>query len=205
MQSRYIARILFVILMLLTLPLNQFYQFMALNLFLAYIPFELVWLLKLFIPKRRFEWPLFIVFAAIFVLIFPNTFYMVTDLIHLNQFAFTIMEGVRPIEWLYFTFLVGGVCFAVYCYILINIELFHLTNKPLFNYIIVIGLMFVNSLGIAMGRFLRFHSVYLVTQPLSIIRDVVQFLDAKGLFFLFVMTLLQAMILIMVKGVRMAK
>ncbi|VYU40841.1 Uncharacterised protein [Staphylococcus simulans] len=55
MQSRYIARILFVILMLLTLPLNQFYQFMALNLFLAYIPFELVWLLKLFIPKRRFE------------------------------------------------------------------------------------------------------------------------------------------------------
>ena len=65
MQSRYIARILFVILMLLTLPLNQFYQFMALNLFLAYIPFELVWLLKLFIPKRRFEWPLFIVFAAI--------------------------------------------------------------------------------------------------------------------------------------------
>ncbi|WP_114603859.1 DUF1361 domain-containing protein [Staphylococcus sp. EZ-P03] len=205
MQSRYIARIFFVILMLMTLPLDNFYQFMALNLFLAYIPFELVWLIKLFIPKRRFEWPLFIIFSAIFILIFPNTFYMVTDLIHLNQFGFSIMNGVIATEWLYFTYLVGGVLFALYCYILINIELFHLTDKPLFNYILVITLMIANSVGIAMGRFLRFHSVYLINQPFSILRDVIHFFDIKGIFFVVIMTLLQGFVLILVKGVRMAK
>lgn len=205
MQSRYIARILFVVLILVSIPLDHFYQFMTLNLFLAYIPFELVWLIRLFIPKRTFEWPLFLIFMAIFVLIFPNTFYMVTDLIHLNQFNFSIINGVVATEWLYFTYLVSGVLFALYCYIVINIEIFHLTNKPLFNYIVIFILICANSLGIAMGRFLRFHSVYLINQPFSILRDVIAFIGAKGIFFILLMTALQVLVLILVKGVRMAK
>ncbi|ANZ34027.1 DUF1361 domain-containing protein [Staphylococcus carnosus] len=205
MQSRYIARILFVLLLLLTLPLNHFYNFMALNLFLAYIPFELVLLLPLFVPKRKFEWPLFIVFAVIFILILPNTFYMVTDLIHLNQFGFDIYHGARPTEWMYFTFLVSGVLFALYLYALINMKLLHLTDKPVFNYLIVIILVFTNSLGIFMGRFLRLHTVYLVNQPFSIFRDVMTLLDSRGVFFIFLMTVLQFLFLILIKGVRMVK
>lgn len=205
MQSRYVARILFVLLMLLTLPLNHFYNFMALNLFLAYIPFELVLLLKLFIPKRKFEWPLFVIFALIFILILPNTFYMVTDLIHLNQFGFDIYHGARPTEWMYFTFLVSGVLFALYLYALINMKLLHLTDKPVFNYLIVTFLIITNSLGIFMGRFLRLHTVYLINQPLAILRDVMTLLDARGVFFIILMAILQILYLILIKGVRMVK
>ncbi|NDQ96324.1 DUF1361 domain-containing protein, partial [Staphylococcus aureus] len=84
MQSRYIARIYFLILFIVSLFETKIFQFMTLNLFLAYIPFELSLLLRLFKPNKKYEWPLFIIYSFIFVLLLPNTFYMVTDLIHLN-------------------------------------------------------------------------------------------------------------------------
>ncbi|MEO4679323.1 DUF1361 domain-containing protein, partial [Staphylococcus aureus] len=45
MQSRYIARIYFLILFIVSLFETKIFQFMTLNLFLAYIPFELSLLL----------------------------------------------------------------------------------------------------------------------------------------------------------------
>ncbi|MDM5813676.1 DUF1361 domain-containing protein, partial [Staphylococcus aureus] len=79
MQSRYIARIYFLILFIVSLFETKIFQFMTLNLFLAYIPFELSLLLRLFKPNKKYEWPLFIIYSFIFVLLLPNTFYMVTE------------------------------------------------------------------------------------------------------------------------------
>ena len=87
-SARYIARIVFLILFVLSL-FDHIFQFMTLNLFLAYVPFELCFLLRLFKPQHRFEWTLFIIFSLIFIFMVPNTFYMITDLIHLKQFIFS--------------------------------------------------------------------------------------------------------------------
>ncbi|PWZ64307.1 DUF1361 domain-containing protein, partial [Staphylococcus pseudintermedius] len=86
MNARYIARITYVVLILISILIPNQLMFLTLNVSLAYIPLELVYLIKLFIPRRAFEWPLFIIYLFIFILMLPNTFYMVTDLIHLNQF-----------------------------------------------------------------------------------------------------------------------
>ena len=51
----------------------------------------------------------FIIFGLIFVLLVPNTFYMLTDLIHLNQFTFDFYVQLNIMEWLYFTYLLLGV------------------------------------------------------------------------------------------------
>ena len=107
---------------------------MTLNLFLAYIPFELSLLLRLFKPNKKYERPLFIIYSFIFVLLLPNTFYMVTDLIHLNQFQFNFYAGLNLGEWKYFTYLLLGVFLAVYVMILIYFEiltLFVITLKRL--------------------------------------------------------------------------
>ena len=88
MTSRYIARIYFIILFVISLFETRVFNFVSLNLFLAYIPLELCFLLDLFKPRKKFEWLIFIIFALIFILLVPNTFYMVTDLINLNQFTF---------------------------------------------------------------------------------------------------------------------
>ncbi|MBH4731021.1 DUF1361 domain-containing protein, partial [Staphylococcus aureus] len=73
MNSRYIARIYFLVLFISSLFENKIYQFMTLNLFLAYIPFDLSLLLRLFKPNKKYEWPLFVIYSFIFVLLLPST------------------------------------------------------------------------------------------------------------------------------------
>lgn len=205
MTARYIARIYFIILFTVSLFETKVFNFMSLNLFLAYIPFELCLLLRLFRPRKPFEWPLFIVFALIFILLVPNTFYMLTDLIHLNQFTFDFYVRLNLMEWIYFTYLLLGVFLAIYCMVLIFINLSHITSYKWLNRSLIIVLMFLNGLGIYMGRFLRFHTVHLITRPFTIIQQVLNELNLHTIIFVLLMVLLQAVIILFVKGVRVAK
>ena len=205
MTSRYIARIYFIILFTFSLFETRVFNFMSLNLFLAYIPFELCLLLRLFKPRKKYEWPLFIIFGLIFVLLVPNTFYMLTDLIHLNQFTFDFYVQLNIMEWLYFTYLLLGVFLAMYCMIIIFINLMHFISKLWINRNLIVVLMFLNGLGIYMGRFLRFHTVHLITEPFTIIRQVIASLNTQSITFILLMVLLQTVIIIFVKGVRVAK
>lgn len=205
MQPRYIARIYFIILFTVSLFETTVFNFMTLNLFLAYIPYELSLLLRLFKPRAKFEWPLFIIFGFIFVLLFPNTFYMVTDLIHLDQFQFNFYAGLNLTEWLYFTYLLLGVFLAIYVMILTFKEIATLTSRPKLNYIMVVIVMFLNGFGIYIGRFLRLHSVYLFSEPMKIIHQVINALTLKTLSFVLLMMIMQAVILLFVKGVRLQK
>ena len=205
MQPRYIARIYFIILFMISLFETTIFNFMTLNLFLAYIPFELCLLLKLFKPIKKFEWPLFIVFGMIFLLLVPNTFYMITDLIHLNQFQFNFLVGLNIKEWIFFTYLMLGVFLAMYVMILIFMEILHFTKHIWLNRILVIILMFLNGLGIYMGRFLRFHTVYLINEPLKIFYEVLGVFNLKTFIFVLLMVIMQSAIILFVKGVRLQK
>src|SRR5699024_6255666 len=205
MAPRYIARTVFLILMIISIFFNHFYQFMTLNLFLAYIPFELCLLLNLFKPKYKYECPLCIVFILIFLFMVPNTLYMVTDLIHLNQFTFNFYQGLVIVEWMYFTFLISGVLLALYLLILMFIEIEHFTSAHWFNRILILIMMMLNGFGIYIGRFLRLHSVYLINEPLRIFREVTNNLNLDALLFITLLVLLQILIYAFAKGVRSAK
>lgn len=206
MLARYIARIVFIILITLSLTyFSHILPFMTLNLILAYIPFELCFLLKLFKPHKAYEWPLFILFGMIFVLMVPNTFYMVTDMIHLNQFSFDFRSGLVLMEWAHFSFLVAGVCLALYCLCLMFLELDDFTTHVWLNRVLVFALMFLDGLGIYIGRFLRFHSVYLINEPSRIFTLVWQQFDLNAFIFILFMVLLQGLLYLFMKGVRIAK
>ncbi|NHM92191.1 MULTISPECIES: DUF1361 domain-containing protein [Staphylococcus] len=202
MQARYIARLLYVFLFVTTLVVPNHFKFLLLNLTLAYIPLELAYLLKLFVPKRLFEWPLFVIYLGIFILMLPNTFYMVTDLIHLNQFSFSFLSGLVLIEWIHFGLLVTGVLFAVYCFTLIALELFHLPFPLWTRYIILLGMTLLNGLGIYVGRFLRFHSVHLINNPFSVVISTLKSIDAPAITFIGLIALMQCLLLLCLKGVR---
>ncbi|MFH4907307.1 DUF1361 domain-containing protein [Staphylococcus cohnii] len=191
--------------MIISIFFNQFYQFMTLNLFLAYVPFELCLLLNLFKPKYKYEWPLFIVFVLIFLCMVPNTLYMVTDLIHLNQFTFNFYQGLIIVEWVYFTFLVAGVLLALYLLILMFVEMENFTTHRWLNRTIILIMMFLNGLGIYIGRFLRLHSVYIINEPLRIYREVINHLDFDAFLFVILLVLLQILIYAFAKGVQRTK
>lgn len=205
MKARYIARIYFIVLIIISLFEGRVFDFMTLNIFLAYIPFELCLLLKLFKPKKRIEWPLFIIFSLIFLFMVPNTFYMLTDLIHLNQFTFDFYVKFDLMEWTYFTYLLLGIFFAMYCMSLIYLELNRFTSNPIINYSLVILVMFLSGLGIYVGRFLRFHSVFLINQPFKVIYDIISALNIYSISFILLMVVLQATLFVFVKGVRAVK
>ncbi|QDW85236.1 DUF1361 domain-containing protein [Staphylococcus pasteuri] len=205
MQPRYIARIYFIILFTISLFETKIFNFMTLNLFLAYIPFELCLLLKLFKPMKKFEWPLFVIFGMIFLLLVPNTFYMITDLIHLNQFQFNFLIGLNLKEWIFFTYLMLGVFLAMYVMILIFMEILHFTTHIWLNRALVIILMFLNGLGIYMGRFLRIHTVCLINEPLKIFYEVISVFNLKTFIFVLLMVIMQSAIILFVKGVRLQK
>lgn len=205
MKPRYIARTAFLILIIISIFFNEIFQFMTLNLFLAYVPFELCLLLNLFKPRYKYEWPLFIIFALIFLFMVPNTLYMVTDLIHLNQFTFNFYQGLILIEWVYFTFLVSAVLLALYLLVLMFLEMERFTHRPWLNRTIIIAMMFLNGLGIYIGRFLRLHSVYLINEPLRIIREVWTSLNFDAICFILLLMVLQALLISFAKGVRNAR
>lgn len=205
-KVRYIARIVFLLLIIISILKNNVYGFMTLNLFLAYIPLELCLLLKLFKPSRKFEWPLFVIFSLIFVFMVPNTFYMITDLIHLNQFAFNFYAGLNIVEWKYFAYLVAAVFFALYCLMLIFLEMSTFTRYMWLNRVIILIMMFLNGLGIYMGRFLRVHSVYLINEPLRIVNEVfIAIFNIDTIIFVLLMVALQLLLVLFMKGVRIAK
>lgn len=116
MFSRNIGRCCFFLYLLLTFLLPTQYKFMGFNLILAFIPYEISYLLKLFKPQSKREWPLFIVILTIFLLFLPNVFYVVTDLIHLNMYVFDFMNGLNLFEWIEFAYIVSGVLLALYFY-----------------------------------------------------------------------------------------
>lgn len=205
MKARYIARTIFLILIIISIFFNDYYQFMTLNLFLAYVPFELCLLLNLFKPVHKYEWPLFIIFALIFLFMVPNTLYMVTDLIHLNQFTFNFYRGLILVEWAYFTFLVSAVLLALYLLILMFLEMEKFTPYLWLNRTIIIAMMFLNGLGIYIGRFLRLHSVYLINEPLRIINKVWSNLNLEAICFVLLLVVLQGILILFAKGVRSAR
>ena len=200
-SARYIARIVFLILFVLSL-FDHIFQFMTLNLFLAYVPFELCFLLRLFKPQHRFEWPLFIIYTLIFIFMVPNTFYMITDLIHLKQFIFNFYAGLNLTEWMYFTYLLAGVFLALYCLVLMFREIRYFTPYRWFNRALILIMMCLNGFGIYIGRFLRLHSVYLINEPLRIVRKLVTQVDLKAMAFVLLMVALQLLLYIFMKGVR---
>ncbi|WP_017638392.1 DUF1361 domain-containing protein, partial [Staphylococcus sp. E463] len=66
-------------------------------------------------------------------------------------------------------------------------------------------LMFLNGLGIYMGRFLRIHTVYLINEPLKIFYEVISVFNLKTFIFVLLMVIMQSAIILFVKGVRLQK
>ncbi len=65
--------------------------------------------------------------------------------------------------------------------------------------------MFLNGVGIYIGRFLRLHTVYFINEPLKIVTEVLSTFNFKTLLFVILMIMMQGTIVLFVKGVRLQK
>lgn len=147
------------------------YVFLLWNLFLAFVPYAVsYWLLN---NSRLSEnkWRLTLA-LAVWLLFVPNSFYILTDLFHLDKIS-------SAPKWfdllLLLSFAWNGLLFGIISLRNVEIILQAIRGKS-FSLFIVFLFMWLNAFGIYIGRYLRYNSWDVVVQPFSLFSDMIEVL-----------------------------
>jgi uncharacterized membrane protein len=147
---------------------NSFlFSFLVWNLFLAAVPFAaslIIEALDAYRHVRPLQWTCF----AVCLLFLPNAPYIITDLIHL---------GVRPPIPLWYDVLMllscaGAGLLLGYASVMTVHRIVTKHYGTVIGWIIALGALFLSAFGIYLGRFLRWNSWELLTDPLPLFNDI---------------------------------
>lgn len=147
------------------------YLFLPWNLFLAFVPYWITWWMTKNESIISNKMKRAIALAA-WLLFIPNTFYIITDLFHLSE----ISSAPRWFDLLLiFSFAWNGILCGIISIRRIEIVTGFFTNgKSSLLFIFVI--MWLNAFGIYIGRFLRFNSWDIITDPFSLAGEILNLL-----------------------------
>lgn len=141
--------------------------FLNWNLFLAFIPWALTSLaaIKPVIQKSKIR---IAVLLVVWLLFFPNAPYILTDLLYL-RFRFTMPLWYDLLLILSFAW--TGLLFGFLS--LWDIEqILNKHLKPVFITLLSTVFLFIGSFGIYVGRYLRWNSWDILTDPLELMYDI---------------------------------
>jgi uncharacterized membrane protein len=149
------------------------YTFLVWNLFLAVIPFGISSLLIRFArlsssngkPPAVVFYPL----AALWLLFFPNAPYVLTDLLHLRPVIVPLWYDLLLLLSFAWTSLMFG---------FVSLSDMQQLVKQRFNaatgWLFACAALLLSSFGIYLGRFLRWNSWDVLTEPQQLVRDILE-------------------------------
>jgi uncharacterized membrane protein len=146
-------------------------RFLVWNLFLAWIPLAFAWLTYRLAERQGGVRYVIIVPALVWLLFFPNAPYIVTDFLHLGQFPDNVPEwfDVVLIAWFAWTGLLLGV---------VSLRLMHdlvaHAAGTRAGWAFVVAVTALGSLGVYIGRFLRWNSWNVFQDPLKLADSAVE-------------------------------
>lgn len=142
------------------------FSFLIWNLFLAAVPFLLSqWLVTWLQNQSRWKFFLWVFVWLIFV---PNAYYIITDLFHLN------MNEEVPLWYdliLLLSFAWNGLLFGILSVRHME-KLFEQYFNKKFDLLFILPVMFLNGFGVYVGRYLRFNSWDVITNPIQLAGDI---------------------------------
>jgi len=171
--------------LMLTYDHSFFYIMLLWNMLLATLP---VFFIRFSLHQyRKNKYVGAIVLGILWLIFFPNSVYMVTDLIHIHSeklvwyeatARYTFNNGVMYsndiMQWIKLLVIGIGVIYGL----LIGMEslnvFYRFLNQKLpkaISYLIIAGVSLVSGFAVYIGRFLRFNSWDLL-RPLSLFRDI---------------------------------
>lgn len=145
------------------------YLFLPWNLFLAFIPYAIVHWFKsnIAIVENKIS---LVGLLAVWMLFFPNSFYIITDLFHLSSFQ------TAP-KWfdllMIYSFAWNGVVLGIVSLSKMEKLLGVLWGKK-FSVLIVFIVMLLAAFGVYIGRYLRFNSWDVITDPFSLLISITE-------------------------------
>ena len=147
---------------------SLFYAFLAWNLFLAFIPLAIT---TFVFRKKGFKTNSvkFLLLFSVWLLFVPNAFYIITDLFHLD-------EGTLAPQWFDFTLIFSFAWNGLLAGIISLIQMEKLIEHYLpgrVKWFFLYFIMFLNALGIYIGRYLRYNSWDIISNPFQLAKDIV--------------------------------
>jgi uncharacterized membrane protein len=146
------------------------YWYLPYNLVLALIPLLLaLWLRRLLVVYSWKQWQV-VVPLALWLLFLPNSFYIITDFIHLpeTQRVDIVQDVVMLMQ-----FSMLGLAFGFMSVLLLHKAFL----KQLPSHVVVTGVivtLFLSSFAIYLGRELRWNSWDIVIHPVRLFADVIE-------------------------------
>jgi len=147
---------------------NMRYLFLNWNLFLAWIPLFLGFLIYLRFQATKRLSHLLVVASLVWLLFFPNTSYVLTDLIHLRQ------KDLVPI-WFDLIMILSFSVTSLYLGIISLLwmqEIITIVKGKIWGWIFSIVILSLSSFGVYLGRFERWNSWDILTSPQGIFLDI---------------------------------
>jgi uncharacterized membrane protein len=178
--------ILIVLIDVLLLETNLMFPFMILNLALAHVALEIANLEKKFSNKKVISG----ILIFLWLIFYPNTMYLLTDIIHLKKHLAIVNPEVGEAvlnyrSWIKIVTLLVGIGIGL----LSGLKSFSMMYQKVENNVsfLIFNLLVSSSAAFAiyLGRFeLRLHSIYLFTEPLQSIKSIFEALfSIDGIFF----------------------
>lgn len=141
------------------------FLFLVWNLFLGWLPY----IISSIITQKQYDNGLrFYLFVTLWLLLLPNAFYIITDLFHLRD------RYIVPLWFdlvIIISFAWNGLITGVLSMRQME-KIFNQKWKIKTDWLFIFPLMFLNALGIYIGRFLRYNSWDVITNPLQLYTDV---------------------------------
>ncbi len=144
------------------------YWFMFWNLFLAWIPVLAAWLLLKRLKNEQWDQPWPVSLTTLWLGFLPNSFYMITDLVHLHS---TGEVGILYDAVLFMSFILNGMIAGTLSLFWVHKELLKRRSRQSAQLIIVCVLLAV-SFAIYLGRHLRWNTWDVLANPAAILFDI---------------------------------
>lgn len=114
--------------------------------------------------ERQFKWIWIVISIALWILFFPNSFYILTDTIHFQNYEFfkyypNIYE-LESYEWYVFFDITIAALISLKIGLISLEQIKKIVPNALKQYqlLLIIGLFIISSIGIYLGRFIRLNS-----------------------------------------------
>ncbi len=144
------------------------YIFLPWNLFLAFVPYWITWWMMRNVAIIENKLKLVIALAA-WLLFIPNSFYIITDLFHLVH----VHSAPRWFDLLLiFSFAWNGIICGIISIRRVELITAMVRGKG-FSVVLIFSVMWLNAFGIYIGRFLRYNSWDIISDPFSLAADII--------------------------------
>jgi uncharacterized membrane protein len=144
------------------------YWFLLWNLFLAWLPLVFAWLLQRSLKTHRWLSAQPLIFTALWLGFLPNSFYLVSDLVHLHS--------TGEVSLLYdcvmmFSFIFSGLVLGFTSLFIVQKQL-HDKLKLRNTHTIMAGVLLLCSFAVYLGRDFRLNSWDVLVNPAGLLFDV---------------------------------